>query len=412
MPHDLFRLADAICTLIGAPVTIEDRHGQLLAFSTYQEQADAAGTEYLRGRSCLRDDLGKDEARQVLEAVRQSSRPILIEAQQIGDRATLPRLAVAVRAGNEFLGTLWAAVVPGSATAHAERVLSDASRSVALHLVEQREAGTTEEQLTSDLMRIVMAGGLDASTALADLGLPNAPSTVLAMAPLNASGDGSLHTSRLSPADRAHSRQRLAASLRVHLTSSVPGTVVAIVDGQIYAIVPGWQTDSELTLEATCRSYAQRVRTAEPMLYGIGRRAIAPTDIRWSRKDADRAVRVLRHINDSRTIARAAAAEAEARVLELRDLASARGDLPSGPYARLVAYDERRKSSMIATVREWLDSHGDTKLAAQRGHVHENTFRYRLRRACEVGGFDREDPRARFELALQLRLFADARPNG
>ena len=38
--------------------------------------------------------------------------------------------------------------------------------------------------------------------------------------------------------------------------------------------------------------------------------------------------------------------------------------------------------------------------------VHPNTFRYRLRRAAEVGGIDLNDPNARLSAMLQLRLMS------
>jgi DNA-binding PucR family transcriptional regulator len=43
-------------------------------------------------------------------------------------------------------------------------------------------------------------------------------------------------------------------------------------------------------------------------------------------------------------------------------------------------------------------------------HVHPNTFRYRLRRICEVSGLDLEDSRAR--LAALVQLSAIRRPRG
>jgi DNA-binding PucR family transcriptional regulator len=37
-------------------------------------------------------------------------------------------------------------------------------------------------------------------------------------------------------------------------------------------------------------------------------------------------------------------------------------------------------------------------------YVHQNTFRYRLRRVAEVAETDLDDPESRFALMLQLRL--------
>jgi len=44
--------------------------------------------------------------------------------------------------------------------------------------------------------------------------------------------------------------------------------------------------------------------------------------------------------------------------------------------------------------------------------VHPNTFRYRLRRAVEVGAIDLTDPEARFAAMLQLRVVSPASRSG
>lgn len=50
---------------------------------------------------------------------------------------------------------------------------------------------------------------------------------------------------------------------------------------------------------------------------------------------------------------------------------------------------------------------GRISAAAASPHVHDNTFRYRLRRLKEIGLFDLDDPHARFAAMLQLRLLDD-----
>jgi sugar diacid utilization regulator len=128
-----------------------------------------------------------------------------------------------------------------------------------------------------------------------------------------------------------------------------------------------------------------------------------------SRADADRAVRVLQDAGDGRCVAVAGAVDVEALLMEARQLVALRGRGPSGSLARLRAYDEARNATMIETLRAWLDAHGDVVVASEQSHVHQNTFRYRLRRISEIGGFDLEDPEARFALDLQLRLFPPRR---
>ena len=52
----------------------------------------------------------------------------------------------------------------------------------------------------------------------------------------------------------------------------------------------------------------------------------------------------------------------------------------------------------------YLDAFGDVRSAAAGLHVHPNTLRYRVRRACELSGLDLDDPDQRLVAQLQLRL--------
>jgi hypothetical protein len=79
------------------------------------------------------------------------------------------------------------------------------------------------------------------------------------------------------------------------------------------------------------------------------------------------------------------------------DLAASRlaplADLADGPRARLTE-----------TLRAWLDRPGQVQAVAAELGVHPQTVRYRLRQLRELFGTRLEDPEARFELALALRV--------
>src|SRR5689334_20126579 len=108
---DLFALANAVASLIGAPVTIEDRSSRVLAFSGRQDEADSSRVETILGRQVPARYSQMLEARGVFQQLYRSDQPVLIEGLPADDGTLcLPRVAVAVRAGDEFLGSIWAAV--------------------------------------------------------------------------------------------------------------------------------------------------------------------------------------------------------------------------------------------------------------------------------------------------------------
>ena len=127
-----------------------------------------------------------------------------------------------------------------------------------------------------------------------------------------------------------------------------------------------------------------------------------------ARSSTDRILRVLREGRGERQVARLDGILVEALMLELRDLAAARGDRPTGTLARLIDYDERHSSNLVETLHAWLDAFGDVTAAAEALYVHPNTFRYRLRRLAEMGEIDPGDPDQRFVTMLQLRVLGSA----
>jgi hypothetical protein len=68
-------------------------------------------------------------------------------------------------------------------------------------------------------------------------------------------------------------------------------------------------------------------------------------------------------------------------------------DLPDGPRARLTE-----------TLAAWLDRPGQVQAVAAALAVHPQTVRYRVRQLRDLFGDRLEDPEARFELALSLRV--------
>jgi hypothetical protein len=93
------------------------------------------------------------------------------------------------------------------------------------------------------------------------------------------------------------------------------------------------------------------------------------------------------------------------RLLELLLLAdrAVADDLVARRLGPLDALPPAARERLEATLRAWLDHHGEARPAAEALHVHVQTVRYRLGRLRELLGDALDDPRARLELSLALR---------
>lgn len=405
---DLFAVANAIGALIDAPVTIEDRRSRVLAFSGRQDEADPSRVETILGRQVPERFARMLTDRGVFRELYRSDRPVYFELpEESVDGLTMPRVAIAVRAGDEMLGSIWAAVRE-PLTPDRTEALCDAARLVALHLLRVRAGADVERRLRADLLSTALEGGAAAREALSRLGLADQPVVVLALAVLD-SGDPVT-----ADAGLATERQRLSDGLAMHLSAVHPRCAAALVGDTAYGLIPVTRdadTDGERRAMRIAKDFLDRVGDRVRAVVGIGPVARSAAELPEARDSADRALRVLRSGSGTgRRAALLADVHVEALLLELQDLVAARGDRPTGPVARLLDYDEQHHAHLVETLRAWLDAFGDVIAASAAVHVHPNTFRYRLRRLAEVGGFDMTDPEARFAAMLQLRVVAPPAP--
>ncbi|MDX8147646.1 helix-turn-helix domain-containing protein [Lentzea sp. BCCO 10_0061] len=395
---DLFALANAVASLISAPVTIEDRSSRVLAFSGRQDEADPSRVETILGRKVPARYTRMLEQRGVFQRLYRSDQAVYIEGLLADDGSLcLPRLAVAVRAGDEFLGSIWAAV-RGPLSPDRSAAFGDAAKLVALHMMRQRAGADVERRLRADLVSTAVEGGQGATEAVRRLGLADQACVVLALALAHSHGDDPAAHARLLA-----ERQQVADALAMHLTAVHPRAAAALIGDVAYAILPAESEDRALRIATDFRN-----RIGHQVLVGVGEVSDGPTLSR-SRAGADLVLRVLRAGRATLAVARVSDVHSEGLLLELSDLIAERGDTLTGPVARLIAYDHKHSGNLVETLGAWLDAFGDVVAASAAVFVHPNTFRYRLRRLSEVGEIDLSDPDARFAAMLQLRLW---RPDG
>ncbi|NEA34797.1 helix-turn-helix domain-containing protein [Streptomyces sp. SID13031] len=405
---DLFALANAAAALLDAPVTIEDRSSRVLAFSNRQDEADPARVETVLGRQVPPRYSRLLNERGVFRELYRTDQPVYIPPLPVTKgEFTLPRVAVAVRAGDEILGSIWAAV-RDPLSEERTQALSDAAKLVALHMLRIRAGADVERRLRADLVSTALEGGAGARDALDRLGLADQPVVVLALSMRTPLGHAGVpdSDSLAGEAGLATERQRLADAFAMHLGAVHPRSACALVGDIAYGLIPvrADRDDGEENAVRIAKDFLDRIGDRVTARIGVGPVVREPARLPHARAGADRALRVLRTARGSQRVARLADVHVETLLLELRDLIEARGDQPTGPIARLVTYDREHNTNLLETLRAWLDAFGDVITAAATLYVHPNTFRYRLRRLAEVAALDLDDPEARFAAMLQLRV--------
>ncbi|MEA5358391.1 helix-turn-helix domain-containing protein [Amycolatopsis sp., V23-08] len=376
---DLFRLADAVASVVDAPVTIEDTNSRVLAYSARQDLTDPARVATIMGRRIPDDVLARFRSRGVFRELSRGRQTIFVPAQRDG---TLPRLIVPIRMGGELLGSMWA-VVAGPVSDERAAAFADAAPVVALHLLRRRAYTDAQRRASAELLRGVLEGRANPRKAMAELDLSDEPHRVVVIEVTG--GDG-------------RDAEGLRLALLERLSQGIGRRPVATeLGGLLYAVVPdrGWAELREalVTQPASKRGGALRAAAGAPGEIG---------DLSLSRGQADEALGLLRaEILDERVITfdaawtslalhRGATAAAAAKVAEL------------GPLGALRAHDETSKADYADTLYEWLRHPGDPRAAARELRIHPNTLRYRMRKLLELVPLDLDDPDVRLALITQL----------
>jgi sugar diacid utilization regulator len=182
---------------------------------------------------------------------------------------------------------------------------------------------------------------------------------------------------------------RAAAALHLNkLQGRSGGLVVLLTEGRPDPIALH-RTLSELLGRATCA-------------VGIGSRCEAPSDFPKSFADAQRALNVRLHS----AAPDGASAYDELGFYRLIDAAHECGaveDFVREWLGALLDYDLTKKSQLVFTLSEHLESGGNYDESAKALHIHRSTLRYRLARIGELTGYDLRNVDTRFNLHAATR---------
>jgi hypothetical protein len=397
-PDELFALADACAALVGGPVTIEDTSSRVLAYSESTAEVDPARVSTIVGRRVPAATVAALRARGVFRHLVRSAEPLFLPPASDGSLGA--RLIVPVRAGDEWIGSIWALVdapVPESV----QRSLREVAAVVALQLLRLRTAADLGRRLVGEKLQAALAGD---TRAAAEIALPPPPWRVVILG----SDPTASPTARLA---HWESVVRRAAWQRPHLV---------LADDDVVAVVADRATDAAPSTAgigaAGMRAPAPERQTWE-WLGGLVGEVARRRDWAWAGASApvrsvaelEAALGVAREVARLRatgalTGAVVDAESAWAPLLVARAVGALGGGHGIPDPARPEPFGLASLDPVLAqTLRVWLDHPGDLRSCAATLGVHVNTVRYRLARVRAELGLDLGDPTARLALALALR---------
>ena len=392
---DLFSLANAIAAMVGGPTTIEDPQSTVLAYSSLDSPIDEARRRTILGRRVPDEWLQRLHADGVFRRLWSTQDVIRIDYPGV-EPEVRPRLAVAVRAGGEVLGSVWVAEDDRPLDAGAEVALREAARIAALHLLRARSGEDLQRSWRSSLLRSVLDGHAVDPLLAESLGAdPESFATVIAF--------------RLPDADPGESAvrgRRACRLLDLYCESTRRRGAAVAVGPAVYLLLVDEAAPLAERLEAMAREMVCEpghmlpegtVAAVGPSVQGMG-------SVPRSRLEADRVLAVLGARPGGTPVGTIHRVREHAVLMRLAELAAAEPELLEGRIGLLREHDAGGRGQYVETLRAYLDSFGDVAVAASAIDVHPNTFRYRMRRIAEISGIDLDDPVQRLVAHLQLHL--------
>lgn len=393
---DLFAFADATAATLGGSVVINDPFFRILAYSSLGHPVDEVRLHSIsaRGGDHVWGELLGDDGPRLQRQVWNTRRALRID--QFVDRGLHPRLLIPVRVGGEPLGSISLICDEFAADALPDHLLAETASVAAVHLLHHRGIVEGERRRRSEQLRALLQDRHSPEAVAGWLGT-DATSQVCVLA-MKAPDD---HLAFQQKRERVLNLATLTCQRETQQASAL------WLDNCIYAVVPVAETAAHDRLRTLADDL---VRLSEQALQIRVVVAVGPPmslgHVTDSRRDAERALRVLATENGARRSATIDDVAARATLLELGDLVREQGRPLLGLLKVLEEHDHGHGTAYTTTVRAYLDSFGDIKATARALQVHSNTVRYRLDRARALSGLNLNDPVERLLATLELQINA------
>jgi sugar diacid utilization regulator len=395
---DLYAFANAAASITSGAASIVDPLGRVIGYSTLPGQPV---DELRRVTTLSLQEIQPPAFDADFKIVYASAGAVLIPEQ--GEE--MARLALAVRAGGELLGSIWV-IDPGDDRREAALNALDRMAPLAgLHMLHARSASDFGERRNGDLIRTLMDDPEHASFAAAQLGLDAAHGLAVAAFSIVRPETGSLESVR--------EIQRLLHLVMTVCNIQFNTSHSALIDSVVYALLPGEGTAPRAAHRRVVQeigAYAHTI-SSYPLIAAVGGIAPRVEDLPGSRSEALQTLQYL--LRQQAAGPRSGGAQSSAaglfedyrvplNLLKIGTFIAETGLSDVDDITRIQTHDAEQQTDYLDTLRAYLASNGNISAMAERLHVHNNTVRYRVARLAKDFNLDLDDPQKRLWLWLRL----------
>ncbi len=382
---ELFTLANSIASVVGGSVAIEDLDRRILAYSSVSHQRiDSIREQGILARRVPEKASNSAQYRSVL-----ASTGVLRFTQRADE---LPRAAVAIKAGERPLGTIWAIEATTGLDHDGELALLEGATLAALTMLRTHAATGVDPQVHEHALLGALEGSLPSQQILDRLALTG-PAAV-ALIGFRAISHDALPTPLIT---------HVASVLARYVAAYRPDAAMTTAARTVYVLLPGASragADRFATgaLAAVHRAFPHSVRAAVARSFG------GDTALTSLRREVDDVLQVTTATSGLPEVAHLGDVHTRVVLSRLAEQIRREPHLQHPGVIAMVEHDSLHATEYARTLGAWLDAVGDIAAAALSIGVHPNTLRYRLRKANELFDISLAHPDDRLSVWLQIRL--------
>jgi hypothetical protein len=406
---DLYAFANAVASMTGSAASIVDPRGRIVGYSTLPgQEIDELRRETTLALNEITPPALDDDYKVVYGSPKAVHIPL--------DEGGFDRLALAVRAGGELLGSVWL-IDPGEEKRPATlEALDRIGPLVGLHLLHARSAADFGERRNGDLLRTIMEDPDHAAFAAAQMGLdPRSGLAVAAFAVVRADA------ARLDLARETH---RLLHLVTTVCDVYVNRSATALIESTVYAVLAGSgdaARDRHRRLLKEVLSHSHTI-SSFPVVAAMGGVSTTVAGLPHSRTEALSTLAYLwREVSASRQAGGQTATGAVAlfedhriplNLMKVQEFISDHALGEGDAVATISAHDVEHQTQYLQTLRAYVATNGNVSAMADLLHVHKNTVRYRVTRLVDEFHIALDDPMVRLWLSLRVATTDLTDPDG
>ncbi|MGN1385071.1 MAG: PucR family transcriptional regulator [Bacillus sp. (in: firmicutes)] len=388
---DLTEFVDRISTVLGCPVTLEDAHHQLLAYSIHDDLSDPVRISTIVTRRVPEKIINSLWKEGFMPALLQENEPIIVPS--LNDVEFGTRAAISIKKNEEVLGFIWALQSREAFTEDNMTFLKFAAKEGKNQLLQAQRKKKPHLENHQEFLWQLLTGHFQSEEKITQsclqlsLVLPAPYSIVVFHFPsdITQATEKSISymlstTQTIKAALYTIDQRRLIILAGVAAPDDFSQALTEFIQAFILQMKMRFEIDS---IQGACghiyETYIQARSSYDEALYTLSLQQAFP--------------------------------EAKHRLINYGTIGLYqymktlhKHPINSSAWLSLTDYDQKNHTQLISTLETFLKYDGNLYETAEHLHVHVNTIHYRIKRISEIAQVDLKDPLIKTALLLELLL--------